>query len=1034
MLGGAARIELAISPVNTNRLFASADIDFGDGSILFTSADAGSNWSQVSVKINNNEIDFFGGTGNGDGQGWYDNTIACDPFNQSVVYFGGVDLFRLVLGTGSTVIELYQLEEDNTAAFLSLVNFTGASNGNFDIGTPPGFSVEIRFGPGKSQQAHRFLVPPGQSSGVPVADYSYQNYVTVPFEVWDVTNNRQLMASFRDQGRDGSFNLIENNTSATDVTLQSREYLYIHNIDYNASTPSSSVTVNGGQEANMIYNIWPTLSPGGTWPPTINGVLRFNYSSQEKLDATTTFITDGRSQFGDPNKNSNVHVDHHNLVMIPMSGSTFKILNANDGGVFVSNTATSPGINNGNWTFAGTRYNTSQFYGADKRPGANEYLGGMQDNGTWKSPSGSNSNSTTNYLFNIGGDGFEVIWNNLNDQLLIGGYQGNSFSRSTNGGNTWVNATSGLTGTHPFISKLANSRSNPDVIYTLSSAGIFRSINFGQSWTLTAITNKWGSATSLMDVEVSRANANIIWAGSGMTSDRNLHVSLDAGVTFNPTENSSLISGGITKLASHPTEENTAYALFSQAGNPKILRTENLGQTWEDLSGFSVGDISTNGFPDVAVYCLYVRPDNPDIIWAGTEIGIVESQDNGQTWALLDDFPNVSVWDMKGQDDQVVIATHGRGIWTATIESPQVSVITPDIIASGTSPKEKLLLKVKVEEASGFDKIEFYEGVTLLGQITDVDPAEYVITIDGLSPGTKNIKLISYKGTAPFHSKTYSINLLDILSIENAYSTYFNNVSDLTVKGFALQNFPGAITGERKTLQTGHNYSNNFDYYVIIRHPIKVSASISSLQYEDIAIVEPGLEGAIFGMEDFKDYVVLEGTKNGLDWIPLGDGYNARFNSDWLAAFNGAANGSKSMFVPHELNLSNTFSAGDTLLIRYRLFSNNSITGWGAAINYFAIQQEPTATENPLLKGENLALFPNPTTGDFTVEFNLTRATEVRAEVMDLFGRVIAAKVSKKETGTHQETFNLSNQPQGSYLVVLRTNSGNKVGKISIKR
>jgi hypothetical protein len=54
------------------------------------------------------------------------------------------------------------------------------------------------------------------------------------------------------------------------------------------------------------------------------------------------------------------------------------------------------------------------------------------------------------------------------------------------------------------------------------------------------------------------------------------------------------------------------------------------------------------------------------VIWAGTEIGIVESADNGASWHILDgDFPNVSVFQMFYQDSMVVLATHGRGIWTA---------------------------------------------------------------------------------------------------------------------------------------------------------------------------------------------------------------------------------------------------------------------------------------------------------------------------------------------------------------------------------
>lgn len=1046
------RLELAISPVTPSKLYASAEGSLsGTGSDLYVSSDAGENWALVDVKIGTTAIDFL------IGQGFYDNTILCDPFNENIVYYGGVSLFRSTVGTTSTPVDDYRMKEEGTD-FLFLQSFANIlwDNQRLTIGGVTANvkkTVEVRFGPGMTQKAHRFFVPAGATSGVPAASYTYQDYVDVPFEVWDVTSipERQLMVSFRDQNQNG-FDLVSQKLGETDPPAEhSREYVYINNVDY-SETNNPSISLAGGQEFNLMYNFFPALASGQTWNPNSlpPSTLVIQYQSIPKMAATTITVADSRNEYDGKNTSNQivlsngVHPDHHYMIPIVIDpvAKTYKILLATDGGPFVSNTATSPGIVHGNWTFKGNTYITSQFYGADKRPGFDEYIGGLQDNGTRISPRNESASKTTPYSYALGGDGFEVLWHSLDGNKIIGSIYNNRFFRTTNGGQLWSPAFTGfpLVGgvpdpsKYPFFSRLANSKSYPDRIFAIGRDGVWRSADFGESWSLTPITTQWGTNTSFMDVEVSRANANIIWAGNAISSDFRLHVSTNGGASFTATNNYSETMGVVSKLGSHPIEENTAYALFSYADAPKILKTTNLGQTWEDISGFGTNDESSTGFPDVAVFCIYVRPDNPDIIWVGTEIGIVESLDDGQTWALLDDFPNVGVWDMKGQDDQVVIATHGRGIWTAIIEAPQISVITPDIIASGTSPKEKLLLKVKVEEASGFDKIEFYEGVTLLGQITDVDPAEYVITIDGLSPGTKNIKLISYKGTAPFHSKTYSIDLLDILSIENAYSTYFNNISDLTIKGFALQNFPGTITGERKTLQTGHNYSNDFDHYVIMRHPIKVSASVPSLQYEDIAIVEPGPEGAVFGTAEFKDYVVLEGTKNGLDWIPLEDGYNARFNSDWLAAFNSAANGSKSMFVPHELNLSNTFSAGDTLLIRYRLFSNNSITGWGAAINYFAIQQEPTATENPLLKGENLALFPNPTTGNFTVEFNLTRATEVRAEIMDLFGRVVSSNVSQKEIGTHQETFNLSNQPQGSYLVVLRTNSGNKVGKISIKR
>lgn len=664
------RIEIDVSPINSNILYASAEGELtGEGSDLYRSEDGGSTWKLVNVSFNGDPFDFLGD------QGWYDNTIACDPFNSSVVYVGGVNLFKVQLTSGAGKVANYSVEQDGTDGFLKLINFMGASNGNFNLGSfAANNSIEIRFGAELSQKAHRFLVPDGATSGVPDANYAYTDYVNVPFEVWDVTRNKQLMVSFRDQDRNGQFNLLPENTSGP-ALQQAREYLYIQDVPYNSTAPDATITVAGGHEVRKMINLWPVLAGGATWPGSVvTSTLRFSSKEIELLNATTTVMSDAYNQFDGKNRFANygidVHPDQHNIVIIPVNASSFRILLANDGGVFLSNVSATPGINQGDWSMRGLTMRTTQFYGADMRPGKEQFIGGTQDNGTWMSSEDGAAGSTSDYTFEIGGDGFEVIWNKGDVRKIIGGSQNNNFRRTTDGGATWTGATQGLSGTHPFISKLAGSSQQPDRIYTLSSDGVFWSSNFGESWNLTRITEKWGSALSLMDVEVSRANADIVWAGSGMSGEsRALQVSTDQGLTFKPTTNYDVVTlGNITKLASHPTEPQTAYALFSFSGKPKILRTSNLGQSWTDLSGFGTQTQSSNGFPDVAVYCLFVHKQNPSILWAGTEIGIVESIDNGASWNVLEDFPNVSVWDIKAQDNLLVIATHGRGIWTAAIE------------------------------------------------------------------------------------------------------------------------------------------------------------------------------------------------------------------------------------------------------------------------------------------------------------------------------------------------------------------------------
>lgn len=1016
------RVEIALSPVTPNRIFASCEGSLSTtGSDLYMSDDAGATWALVDVTFNNAAVNFLGG------QGWYDNTIACDPFNANIVYYGGVNLFRTQLTGGSTLVGSYSLQQQTTTNFMELVSFTGASNGNFHVGPQANsISVEIRFGPGKTQKAHRFLVPEGATSGVPEINYSYTNYVDVPFEVWDITNNRQLMASFRDQDRNGQFNLIPFNTSGI-ATEQSREYLYINNVTYNASAPNPSIAVNGGHVFNLMYNIWPYLAAGKAWPADIiESQLRFLFTSVPKLNASTITVSDAYNQFDGKNRfqmyGVDIHPDHHNLVMIPMTGSTYKILVATDGGTFISNTSSTPGINQGNWTMAGNTYNTSQFYGADKRPGKDEYFGGMQDNGTWKSPANISASYTTNYIFNLGGDGFEVLWHSLDDQKLIGGSQFNNFSRSTNGGSSWTAATTGLSGTHPFISKLANSIANPETIFTVSSSGVFRSTNFGTTWTLTPITEKWGSSTFL-DVEVSRANANVVWAGSGMSATRNLHVSTNGGLSFSTTNNFTDVPlGTISKLASHPFEQHTAYALFSFADAPKVLRTTDLGQTWQDISGFGTNPESSTGFPDVAVYCLYVRPDNPNIIWVGSEIGIIESLDNGLTWALIDDFPKVSVWDMKGQDDQVVIATHGRGIWTATIDALQVPYKKPELLAFGTTPQEALQLKIKVEE--NFDSVQVFAGPTKLGTLPPTTPSEITVSVSNLAPGGKEIKLIAFKNGGPIHSKTYPLNHLDILTLEDTYATYFTSTTDLTLSGLTLQNMPGANSNERRNLQTPHFYANNSEHILLIRHPIRVNASSPLLHYRDVAIVEP-----------VNDFVVVEGSVNGLDWLPLSAPYDASFNSAWLAAYNAGQPGNKSMFADHIIDLSETFNHGDEVLIRFRMKTNATTTAWGWAIDFVNIQQAPTGIEGPASEKQPIILYPNPATDYVNLEFELKKASVVNIQVLDQTGRLVTQQnLGWKNTGRHAHRMALGNRPAGNYFILLNCTDGSRTVKFLITR
>lgn len=1033
------RIELAISPVNPNKLFASVEGTLtGTGSDLHVSSDGGETWSVVDVSISSQAVDFL------IGQGHYDNTILCDPFNENIVYYGGVSLFRSTVGTSSTIVDDYRLQEEGTSDFMFLQAFSNIlwDNQRLTVGTANDKkTVEIRFGPGKTQKAHQFFVPDGATSGVLAANYTYQTYVDVPFEVWDISSepNRQLMISFRDQNRNG-FDLIPQDLQNANALLHSREYVFIHNVNYSV-TPDASIAQAGGHEFSLMYNFFPCLTAGSVWEPDNlpASQLLIKYSGISKITAATGTVADSRQQFDGKNRHdqvnlaNGVHADHHFMIPIIMneSAKTYRILLATDGGPFISNTSTNPGIVHGDWTFKGNTYITSQFYGADKKPGTDEYIGGMQDNGTRISKAGELASKNTDYNYALGGDGFEVLWHNLDENKIIGSIYYNRFYKSTNGGLAWSTSFNGFPlvdgipdpNSYPFISRLANSKDYPERIFAIGRDGVWKSENFGDLWGLTPITTLWGTNRTFMDVEVSRANANIVWAGNSILESTRLHVSTDGGKSFSPTSNySDKTMGVISKLASHPTEANTAYALFSYADSPKILRTTDLGQTWQDISGFGSGDESATGFPDVAVFCLYVRPDNPNIIWAGTEIGIVESLDNGQSWAMITGFPNVSVWDMKGQDNQVVIATHGRGIWTATIDAPQNGYINlPTLATHGTSPKNNLVLRI--QNTVAFDSVELYVQGIRAGLIKNLQAGYHDVTISGVTPGLKNVYMISFKNGAPYQTKNYEVEKTNILSVENTYSTYFKTLTDIKTTGLILRNFPNAPSDERKTLQTAHPYSNNTVYRANLLRAIKVNAN-RTMFLSDIAITEPG-----------SDTVLIEATKNGLDWIPLTDPYDASANPTWQTAYTNNQPGTSTMFTNREITIPPVFNSDDSLLFRFSLYTNNINSSWGWAINYITIQQTPTGYEEPIVERQSTAIFPNPTTGKFILTYEVTQPSVISCQVVDLFGRSLFTKnLGNKNTGQYQEEFDLSAAYPGTYLCILKTNTTTQLNKVILRK
>lgn len=1011
------RIELAISEHDRKTIFA-----LDENSKLYITYDSGENWKSSEITSGDTEAKYLGT------QGYYDNAIYVAPNTNSTVYIGGLDFYKVdVTGDLEKQDTVDNIEYENISNYMSLVNFgANMSGGRVEVmlNNSNYADHEIRFGSGLKQKAHRFTVPSGSTSGVPASSYSYQDYVEVPFQVWDTKNNKQLMVSFRDQGRDGEFNLIPQNEAKT-----SREYVYVHADTYSENA-SESIAQTGGHVNNYISFFWPVLKDGATWDknniPESKIKIKVKYIGKKSLRATKL------TNWYPTNNYPYVHADFHFVQTTEKVGNPYRIIVANDGGVSYSDNGGSA------WTHTLNGYNSTQFYGVDKHPTEDRYVGGLQDNGSWISPKSPDASVAWKEAY--GGDGFDAVWHAKDpSKTIVSLYYNQIFMSNDNWEHLAALTKNKITdvgeGKGPFFTRVAYSPQNPDRLYLVGASGVTRSENFGNSWSLSPINSKWGFG-STAHIAISENNTQVVWAGCRMGSTGKVFVSTDGGVTFNATSDYKLPLGRISGIATHPHKPNTAFVLFSFNNAPKILRTDDLGETWYDISGFeNETEQSTRNFPNVAVHSLMVMPYDENEIWAGTEIGLFISKDNGESWSYSNNgLPAVCIWEMKVRGNQVIMATHGRGIWSANIDKLANSPKPITISSTGISPSNTGVIKYNLETM--YDSIHLnVEGQKLRKINGNNSVKENEVTEFDLTDmsGEVAVKMIGYKNG---NSYTSSEQKITIINYHDAVDEYSNDFSVTPVDHFYTNGFTvreaGGIVG--KALHSPHPYSVLTDYTCYLKYPVVIKAddnNKSLLRYRDIPVVEEGEADAAQFSSDFYDYVVVEATSNGVDWIPVTEGYDFSKIKQKAANLDISIESTlmnNQLYSWNSVDLLQHFSEGDKVVIRFRLHSDPGATGWGWVIDDLSIQSDELTSVDDKITAST-KVYPNPANDHVFIETSNEYSKEFTANVYNVAGQLLLKK--QFESYGEPVKIDLPDLNEGIYL--LKISGGSKTETIKIK-
>ena len=116
----------------------------------------------------------------------------------------------------------------------------------------------------------------------------------------------------------------------------------------------------------------------------------------------------------------------------------------------------------------------------------------------------------------------------------------------------------------------------------------------------------------------------------------------------------------VTQIEASHFDADTAYVSVSRFRiddrRPYVYRTRDAGRTWQLISA---------GLPaDAAVNAVREDTRRAGLLFAATESAVWISFDAGDHWdSLQANLPHTSMRDLAIHDDDLIVATHGRGFW-----------------------------------------------------------------------------------------------------------------------------------------------------------------------------------------------------------------------------------------------------------------------------------------------------------------------------------------------------------------------------------
>ncbi len=392
-----------------------------------------------------------------------------------------------------------------------------------------------------------------------------------------------------------------------------------------------------------------------------------------------------------------MHVDHHGLWIDPDNSDY--LVNVNDGGVAISYDA------GANWRTFYDNLPLVQFFNVayDMREPFRVY-GSIQDHGSYWGvvdlSRGRHNIPAVQFQSAPGGEGsIHAIDPTDPNTVYSAGFYGSLQRTDMAAGQTTSIVPRPEAGELPFrgqwLAPFILSPHNPRVIYHGMNY-LFRSMHRGESWERISPDLSFNDPEKLGDIPYqtifsiaeSPFQFGLLYVG---TDDGRIWRTDDGGRNWKEIGRGVPVKW-VAELVASQYDRNTVY--MAQNGRhdddfqPYLWKSTDRGESWVSI---------VNNLPSGPINVIKEDPKNPQVLYAGTDLGVYVSLNGGREWHALPggNLPTSFFLDLviHPRDDILVAASHGRGLWaldvrplqalTAEVQSKAVHLFPPEPVRVG---------------------------------------------------------------------------------------------------------------------------------------------------------------------------------------------------------------------------------------------------------------------------------------------------------------------------------------------------------------